>query len=302
MGNRSVEPPPGDDAQLEPAARPAGDDCRFPIEIDGTGRGLPLLLATFDKSYCLHVILSRAKAALEPAASELLGLNIDDDEVDDEGLRSNAIHLYTRPEIFGAVNRLMRLEIGRNEPTAPLWPYIAILQMAFIKERKDLTGGLLYRGGLIELSQLTDLRRASAAGQEATLVMRGITSCSRLEGVAMKFAEKSSPTPDLVRVMFQVSLKQVSYTDHMKAKGGSLPRGPAISVEHISKYPGEKEVILLDGTVLKIRPGDVIDRSSTAFTQEVGAYTFECVQIKASVDWDELDNYFALCGRARKTK
>jgi hypothetical protein len=272
---------------------------RFPTEFDAAGRGLPILLAVFDKNYLLRIILPKAKAGLGPEASELLGLNVDEDEVDDDTLRSNAIHLYTRPEIYVEVNRLMRLDIGRNEPTAPLWPFIAILQMAFIKREKDSTGGAIYRGGLIELAQLTEIRRAISAGHDAEVMLKGITSCSRSEAIAMGFAERSTPTSALVRVMWQVSLKQVDYTVNMKA-GGALPYGPATSVEQISKYAEENEVILLDGTVLKVSPGDIVDQGRIPFTNEAGRYNFECVQIKARVDWDELGNYFALCDQARK--
>jgi hypothetical protein len=63
-----------------------------------------------------------------------------------------------------------------------------------------------------------------------------------------------------------------------------------VSVELISRFPEEKEVILLDGTVLKVSPGDLTEN---------GTLGFECVQIKANVDWDELGAYFELCDRAK---
>ena len=51
----------------------------------------------------------------------------------DETLRKNAVHLYTKPGLFKEVNRLMRLDAPANEPEATLSPFIAVLQMAFIK-------------------------------------------------------------------------------------------------------------------------------------------------------------------------
>ena len=49
-------------------------------------------------------------------------------------------------------------------------------------------------------------------------------------------------------------------------------------------------MILLDGTVLEVRPGDL---------KEGRTLGFECVQIKAKADWDELGAYFELCDRAK---
>jgi hypothetical protein len=170
--------------------------------------------------------------------------------------------------------------------------------MAFVKAVKDSTGGTLYRGGLISTAELDQVRSSLAAGRDGEIVLRGVTSCSRLENVAVKFARKAATSATMVRVLFSVSLKRVRYTDAMGRQPG-LPYGPAVSVELISKFPQEKEVILLDGTALKVSPGDLREGCRTAFTPEVGVYDFECVQIKANVDWDELGAYFALCDGAR---
>jgi hypothetical protein len=274
---------------------------RFPMEFDQAQRGLPLLLAAFDRRYLLRVLFPRAVAAVLAVggaeASGLLSAGVAT-ELDEEALRANTIHLYTRPEIYAEVNRLMRLESGRNEPGSKLWAFVAILQMAFVKAVKDSSGGVLFRGGLISLAELTELRRAMSAHVEAELVLRGMTSCSRSESVAAEFAGRSAPTSSLVRVMFCVSLQEVGYTQ-LKQKS-SLPYGAAVPVEYLSKFHEEKEVVLLDGVGLKVSPGDVAEQCTTAFTAEVGSYGFECVRIKARVDWEALDAYFALCDKARK--
>jgi hypothetical protein len=63
-----------------------------------------------------------------------------------------------------------------------------------------------------------------------------------------------------------------------------------VPIEYISKYHQEEEVVLLDGTVLKVSPGDLTEGRTLGF---------ECVQIKAKVVWEELGAYFALCDRAK---
>jgi hypothetical protein len=271
---------------------PKGMFRRFPLERDAIGRCLPLLMAAFDKCYLMNVILPRAVTAVGTEAGARLLLGVDVSEMDDERLRDNAIHIYTRPEIYRETNRLMRLEIDRNEPGARLRPFVAILQMAFVKALKDSTGGTLYRGGLISTGELAEVRTSLAAGQEGEIILRGVTSCSRLEEVAIEFARGAVPTATMVRVLFSVSLRRVQYTDALARLPG-LPYGPAVSVELMSNAPWEKEVILLDGTVLKVSPGDV---SETRFDG------FECVRIKARVDWDELGAYFALCDQAKTVR
>jgi hypothetical protein len=71
---------------------------RFPLEKDAVGRCLPLLLAVFDKSYLLNVILPRAVTAVGPDAGATLMLGVNTGEADDERLRDNAIHNYCRRE------------------------------------------------------------------------------------------------------------------------------------------------------------------------------------------------------------
>ena len=274
-------------------------------------RVLPLLLAAFeskfDKCYLMSVIVPRAVAAVGREAAATLLLCVKTNEADDERLRDNAIHIYTRPELYEETNRLMRLESDGNEPEAPLWWLVAILQLAFVKALKDSTGGTLYRGGLLSKAELAAVGKALAAGHEGEIVLRGVTSCSRSEEVAIDFARSAT----MVRVLFWVSLVQVEYTVAMARQSG-LPYGPAVSVELISKFPEEKEVILLDGTVLKVSPGDlkecglkgssgdVTERgTTTTCAHDPGPYDFECVQIKARVDWDELGAYFALCDKAK---
>jgi hypothetical protein len=192
----------------------------------------------------------------------------------------------------------MRLDPDHNEPAAPLWPFVTILQLAFVKAMKDSTGGTLYRGGLVSKAELDEVRKSLAAGSDGEILLRCVTSCSRSEKVAAGFASSAKESETMVRVMDPVSMKQVHYTAAMGRQPG-LPYGPAVPVELVSDYPGEKEVILLDGTVLKVSPGGLKEGSRKAFTEEVGTYDFEGVQIKARVDWDELGAYFALCDEAR---
>jgi hypothetical protein len=108
------------ETSLEWAAEldPKGLFRRFPLERDAGGRCLPLLLAVFDTTYLMNVILPRAVAAvgrLLPGAADLLTLGVSRDETDDETLRSNAIHLSIRPEIFQEVNRLLLLDLDDDE-------------------------------------------------------------------------------------------------------------------------------------------------------------------------------------------
>jgi hypothetical protein len=265
-----------------------GSVRRFPLEKDAFGKCLPLLLAAFDKDWLMNVLVPQAVTSLEPEAGALLMLGVDTSEAGEERLRDNAIQIYTRPEICRETNRLLRLESDHNEPDAPLWPFVAILQMAFVKAIKDLTGAPLYRGGLISRVELDDVRESLAAGHDGELVLRGVTPCSRLENVAVQFARKTLPTATMVRVLFSVSMEQVEDTV-AKARQPGLAYGPAVPIEHTSKTHREEDVVLLDGTVLKVSPGDL---------KEGRTLGFQCVQIKARVDWDALGAYFALCDAA----
>jgi hypothetical protein len=225
------------DGELELA--PKGMIGRFPQEKDGGGRLLPLLLAAFDKCYVMSVFVPREVAAVGAEAAATLLLGVKTNEADDETLRDNAIHNYTRPEIHQETNRLMRMGSDCNEPEAPLWSFVAIVQMAFVEAMKDSTGGTHHRGGLISKTELDAVRKALAAGHEGEIVLRGVTSCSRSEEVAMDLARSATPSATMAM-----------------ARQPGLPYGP-MSIELISKFPEEKEVILLDGTVLKVSSGDL---------------------------------------------
>jgi hypothetical protein len=263
---------------------------RFPLEKDAVGRCLPLLLATFDTSYLVNVILPRAVTSLEPEAGAMVLLGVDTSEAGEERLRDNAIQIYIRPEVHRETNRLLRLESDHNEPEAPLWQFVAILQMAFVKAIKDLTGVTLYHGGLISRVELDDVRESLAAGHEGEILLRGVPSCSRLEAVATRFARAAAPTATMVRVLVSVSLEHVEDAEALARDEPGLPCGPAVPLEHISKTHREEDVVLLDGTVLKVSPGDL---------KEGRTLGFQCMQIKAKVDWDELGAYFALCDQAK---
>jgi hypothetical protein len=268
----------------DPKMDPKGMIRRFPLGKDAVGRCLPLILAAFDMCYLMKVILPRAVAAV----GERLKAGLKGDE-HDEAVRRNAIHIYTRPEIYREANRLMRLDPGHNEPGAPLWPFVAILQMAFIKREKDSTGEPFYRGGLISRAELNEVRFFLAAGGEGKILLRGFTSCSREKHVAVKFARKATPTATMARVLYEITLQPASYTQVVTPYQG-LPYGPAVPIEYVAKWHKEKEVVLLDGTVLKVAKQDDITE---------GEYDFECVRIKAEVVWGGLDYYFDLCDRAR---
>jgi hypothetical protein len=106
---------------------------RFPVERDASGRELPLLLAAFDGRYLLRELFPRALAGARAVGGDSAAKQLSEGGAskDRENLRLNAVHLYTREEVYREVNRLLRLPSGANEPTAPLWPYVAILQAAF---------------------------------------------------------------------------------------------------------------------------------------------------------------------------
>jgi hypothetical protein len=187
-----------------PNLDPKGMIRRFPREYDGY-RYLPLLLAAFDTSWLMKVILPRAVAAVGERLKE--GLKGEDD---DETLCRNATHIYTSDDFYQGTNRricaevdrLMRLDPDHNQPDAKLWPFVAILQMAFIKGEKDFECGILYNGGLIAEKELDQIREDLAAGQEREIVPRGITFCSRSEKVAAGCAREAKPTHTMARVLY----------------------------------------------------------------------------------------------------
>jgi hypothetical protein len=70
----------------------------------------------------MKVILPRAVVAVGRVLPEVAGrlrMGVNADEADDETLRINAIHLYTRPEIFRGVNQVMRV-YPDDQPAARL--------------------------------------------------------------------------------------------------------------------------------------------------------------------------------------
>jgi hypothetical protein len=72
--------------------------------------------------------------------------------------------------------------------------------------------------------------------------------------VALGFAVRAVPPDDLVRV----SLSSIART--VAPLEGFLPMGLAVAVEYVSQFHGEKEEILLDGTILHVPPRDPIDK------------------------------------------
>jgi hypothetical protein len=302
FSNRSLQWDAGLDA--------SGFVRRFPIERDDAGRELPLLLAAFDRKYLAEVILLRVAAGIrefssrggtsavsgaDPARGLLECANADDDTA----LRREAIHLYTREgdstkaagKLYQEVNRLMRLDFERNEPEAALWPFVALLQMALVKREKDPTGGDVFRGRLIEVAELDRIRREVGAGREATLVLRGITSCSRSEKAATNFVRRVTPTATLVRVVYQIKLDQILHTEARRNDGLSF--GAAAPMEYLSAFSGEKEVVLLEGTVLHIKGKESVSDGSAK-------YGVECVLLRATVNSKDLLPYFDLCSKAVK--
>jgi hypothetical protein len=145
---------------------------------------------------------------------------------------------------------------------------------------------------------LDDVRDSLAAGHEGEIVLRGITTCSRAESVAVGIAGRATPTATMVRVIYRITLKDVPRAVVMARQLG-MRYGPAVSVEQLSEFRETREVVLLDGTVLRVSPGRLRTHSRTAFTDEVGTLEFEWVQVKATVDWDQHCAYVGLCNQAK---
>jgi hypothetical protein len=222
----------------DPQMDPTGMIRRFPLVRDDDGRCLPLLLAAFEKCHLMKEILPRAVAAFGLCLSgvvDLLRTGVNPDQAEDETLRSNAIHIYTRPEIYREANRLMRLDPDHNEPGAPLWPFVAILQLALVREMKDSTGEPLYRGGLISRAELNEVRSFIAAGGEGKILLRSFTSCSPEKDVAVTFARNATPTATMARVSYEITPPPVSCTKVVAPHHG-LPYGPAVPIKYISKF------------------------------------------------------------------
>jgi hypothetical protein len=89
----------------------------------------------------------------------------------------------------------MQLDPDHRGPDAPLWPFVAIPQRAFIKGRRDVEGGALHHGGLMAKAEPDEIRESLVAGQESEILLRGITSRSCGEEVAVDFARKAKPLP-----------------------------------------------------------------------------------------------------------
>jgi hypothetical protein len=190
------------------------------------------------------------------------------------------------------------LDLDYDEPAAPMWSFVTIFQMALIKSKTDVTGGTLHSGGLISRAVLDEVRDSLAAGHEGELVLRGITTCSRLESVAVGFAGRATPTATMVRVIYRISMRDVPRAVVIARQLG-MCYGPAVSVEQFPQFPEEKAVMLLDGTVLRVSPGHLRTHSRTAVSDGVGPHEVECVQIKATVDWDPQCAQVALCNQAK---
>jgi hypothetical protein len=204
-------------------------------------------------------------------------------------LRDNVIALYTQDTwLYRIANRLLR---GTSEPGEErLWPFVSIMQMSLIRARpKENDGGVVYRGGVIPGGSLPTGRWK--------FVMRGFTSCSRIESRAFEFASRAAPervqvaSTASVRAMFEIKLPHVKFE---QAHLGSLWVGAAVNIRHhAGDFEGEEEVVLLDGTTLTVT-GVTQDSTNPFDNTKTPAYSVPCVQIHAEVDWDATAQYFKI--------
>jgi hypothetical protein len=283
------------------ARDPEGLLADYPLTVD-TFRPVPdevpLLIAAFRRVFLINQLTPLAargvreqgEAAGEPEvgvrlAERLLAGAASGGEI----LRDNALALYTRETwLYRDANRLLR---GTGSPgDARLWPFVAILQMSLIRARpKENDGGVVYRGAVVPSSALP--------GGVGKFVLRGFTSCSRVEARAFEFASRSAParapaSRDAdVRVMFEVKLPHVMFE---RAQLGNLWVGAAVNVRHrAGEFEGEEEVVLLDGTTLNVTSvsRDCVTPFDPARTPE---YATPCVQVRAEVDWAATRSYFEI--------
>ena len=170
--------------------------------------------------------------------------------------------------------------------------------MALIRARpKANDGRLIYRGAVIDPGDI---------GGSEPMVLRGFTSCSRVEARALDFISRSassvpvaSSRPGAVRtprsgvgvpVMFEIRLPRVEFKD---AQLGNLWVGPGVCLRNHAAFEDEDEVVLMDGTMVHIT--DVQRDSVTPFNPELTSpYPIPCLQVRAEVKWDRTVEYFKI--------
>jgi hypothetical protein len=105
-------------------------------------------------------------------------------------VRRSAIRVYGMPTyVYGESNRVLR-DLSGVKAESLLRPFIAILQMALMRSPK--VGDTFYYGGLLPTVALGD--------PNGPMLLRGLTSTSRSEGIAFAFLRKVTPTAELSRV------------------------------------------------------------------------------------------------------
>ena len=248
----------------------------------------PMVLAAFHKEFMLRVLLPMAAEGIKQAgewagvaeqgvrmAAELVsGVREDGDT---EALRDNAIFAYTQDTfLYRGVNQLLRM--NRGDPLSPLWPFATILQVALMRTHPKEVSGKLYRGAVMSECELAN----------DAMTLRGFTSCSRLEARAVTFLSVAEPRAGQVRVMLEVELRG----DRDLLLGG-LWVGAAVNIRHrAGQFESEEEVVLLDGTQLKIVS---VERETVSpFSPATGPYPVKCARVRAELDWEGTVDYFRM--------
>jgi hypothetical protein len=189
-----------------------------------------------------------------------------------------ALNLYTRQAfLYGAVNAVMRnaqLAVDRLRPPAEnrLWPFISIVQVALLRRPDKERGRTVYRGGLISAGDLEMLN------YDNRMRLSGFTSCSRDPTVADDFLRWAGrqPHPGMTLAYFEIRLP------NQELRLGRLEVGAAVGITD-SAHPTEEEVLLIDGTTLRVDTHLMIPKEG-----------LRCVQIVAEVDWEATVQYYRI--------
>jgi hypothetical protein len=273
---------------------------------------VPMLIAAFHGEYLLRELLPLAAKGIEqqgeaegrPEEGVQLASHLPQgrrvsqlQNMEVQRVGNAAIALYTQDTWLYKQSNCVLRGVASPEVGERLWPFISILQMAVISRDKDNGGGLIYRGAVIDRTDIED-----SGGK---LVLRGFTSCSRREECALNFVSHSASSVPVascrpgverqarrgvgVPVMFEIKLP---YVHAQEAQVQAV--GAGVSLRHLAgAFEAEEEVVLLDGTMLQIT--EVKHDSTTPFDPaRLPPYPLPCLQIRAEVDWGWTVEYFKI--------
>ena len=264
------------------------------------GGAVPIVMLAFHRKPLFEIVLPGAIAGIRAEAARVAqmqstsGRAIADGErlirMLEEGrdgglerLRDCVISSYTEDTfLFWRANAVLR-ELGRfaisTDLQSPLWPYIALLQMALVRapqaQKMSASDQVVYRGGKISRAEVAWLLGQAPATRRT--VVRGFTSCSVSEAVAHMFLDRANADANLDRVLWRISVGVQG--DHQ----GHLIDGAGVDIHfQAGQFKGEKEVCLIDGTVLRVESIEV--DSTRPFTPGLPGADRPFVRIAASVD------------------